>query len=209
MPKKRNSNPTPKQAASRANGAKSSGPVSAEGKARSALNHFQHGLCSQTPPDDLPAEILHSDMVLASENGPAILAEHRRLAAFINPSNPLELFLTRSLSVNALNMERHWDIHVTALHEELANIPHLQGAKATRRAFDRLVQPGQAFPLYRRYSVTNERAFYRALNEIRSIRKDGGFPHPVEARVPLRFEPENAATDSNQTTSETQDEPNS
>ena len=79
--------PSPAQSeASRQNGARSSGPASEAGKARSALNGVRHGLCGRTfflLADENPAEFHeHESMWLAVWN-PRDLPEHQAAEAAI------------------------------------------------------------------------------------------------------------------------------
>ena len=72
--------PTPAQCeASRLNGAKSSGPTTEAGKARSALNGVRHGLSGRTfflLPDEDPAEFQEHEAVWLAAWRPRDLAEH-------------------------------------------------------------------------------------------------------------------------------------
>ena len=164
-----------KQASSRANGAKSQGPVTPEGKARASRNNLQHGLLSR-------------DMVLPTEDAGAITAMHARLIAQLNPANELEVVLAKTMSMALLHLNRVWDVQAAAQLNEVARHSHLSGVQATLKAMDTLLQPGQAYPLYRRYQITHERSMYRALNQLISLREKGGIPPPCEF---LPFEPEN------------------
>ena len=80
--------PSARAAASRANGAKSRGPTTAEGKARSAQNALKHGLCAKKHvllPDDSRAEFKALESALLEDLRPAgalqTLLAHRLVAA--------------------------------------------------------------------------------------------------------------------------------
>ena len=79
--------PSPAQSeASRLNGAKSSGPASDAGKARSALNGVRHGLSGRTfflLPDEDPAEFRAHEAMWLAEWSPRDLHEHEAAAAAI------------------------------------------------------------------------------------------------------------------------------
>ena len=72
--------PSPAQSeASRQNGARSAGPATAAGKARSALNGVRHGLCGRTfflLPDEDPAEFLRHEALWLAAWRPRDLHEH-------------------------------------------------------------------------------------------------------------------------------------
>ena len=59
----------------------------------------------------------------------------------------------------ALRLHRVWDAQAAAERNEIARHPHLSGVQATLKALDALQQPGQIYPLYRRYEITQERSF--------------------------------------------------
>lgn len=79
--------PSPAQAeASRLNGARSAGPLSAEGKARSALNGVRHGLCGRVfflLPDEDPAEFREHAALWLAVWTPRDLHEHEVAEAAI------------------------------------------------------------------------------------------------------------------------------
>ena len=79
--------PSPAQSeASRQNGARSAGPVSDTGKARSALNGVRHGLSGRTfflLPDEDPAEFRQHEAIWLAVWSPRDLHEHGAAAAAI------------------------------------------------------------------------------------------------------------------------------
>jgi hypothetical protein len=79
--------PSPAQSeASRRNGARSTGPATADGKARSALNGMRHGLCGRTfflLPDEDPAEFREHAALWLAVWSPRDLHEHEAAAAAI------------------------------------------------------------------------------------------------------------------------------
>ena len=79
--------PSPAQSeASRINGARSAGPTSDTGKARSALNGVRHGLCGRTfflLPDEDPTEFLRHEALWLAAWRPRDLAEHAAAEAAI------------------------------------------------------------------------------------------------------------------------------
>ena len=79
--------PSPAQSeASRLNGARSAGPASAAGKARSALNGVRHGLCGRTfflLPDEDPAEFLRHEALWLAAWRPRDLHEHQAAEAAV------------------------------------------------------------------------------------------------------------------------------
>ena len=79
--------PSPAQSeASRQNGARSAGPATEAGKARSALNGVRHGLCGRTfflLPDEDPAEFREHEAMWLAVWSPRDLHEHEAAAAAI------------------------------------------------------------------------------------------------------------------------------
>ena len=90
--------PTPggagrKALASRINGAKSRGPRTAAGKARSARNALKHGLCARK-------------LLLADENAAAFAAFEKALLADLAPEGALQTLLARQIVAAAWRLAR-------------------------------------------------------------------------------------------------------
>ena len=84
----------PRAEASRRNGAKSRGPVTADGKARASKNALKHGMCAT------------STVVLEGEDGTAFEQLDQGLRADLQPSGPLENLLASRLAIAAWRMGR-------------------------------------------------------------------------------------------------------
>src|SRR4051794_6963842 len=100
-------------AAARANGAKSHGPVTAQGKANSSRNSLRHGLCSQTPLFTDPA----SQARLAAN-----------LAAFereFNPQSSVERKLVNTLAIADWRRTCLFKLEMDMFKDETAGLPFL------------------------------------------------------------------------------------
>ena len=80
-------------AASRRNGARSRGPKTAAGKARSARNALRHGLCSIS-------------MLLADEDAPAFVALETALLAELAPQGALQAVLAQRVVAASWRLAR-------------------------------------------------------------------------------------------------------
>jgi hypothetical protein len=140
----------------RINGAKSRGPVTAAGKARSSRNAVKHGFRSNLIlPEELPADF-------AETSG--------RLLEDLDPASPAESALAHQMALASHRIERLRCLEATAFREELARLPHLSGPTALAEAFRNLVERG-TLPLIYRYEVTNGNRWYRALAKLIDLRR--------------------------------------
>ena len=85
---------TPRAAASRRNGAKSRGPKTPDGKARSAQNALKHGMRAQ------------KYVVLPQEDAAAFAALETAIVAELAPEGVLQTLLARRVAVAAWRLER-------------------------------------------------------------------------------------------------------
>jgi hypothetical protein len=144
--------------AARANGKKSHGPVTQEGKSASSKNAVSHGLCST------------KWLVQNNEDRAMLDASIADFTAEYDPAGPTEAALVRDLAHAHYCLERIWAIQVAALDFQVDQM-HPQVDKQftdidepTRDflAFSQLAKDGPGLALLNRYQVTYDRAFHRA-----------------------------------------------
>jgi hypothetical protein len=154
---------TPAQiAANQANSQKSTGPTSADGKARSSRNSFKHGLYSKelVLPNEDPAEL---DQLRAS-----LRAEHQ-------PINTTEEMLVNDLAENFWRLRRMREFETRAMQPENIHVWHDSGLLA----------------VVARTMASAERGFHKSLTALRRAQKDRGFvPQNSGAVEEIGFVPE-------------------
>ena len=148
--------PSPAQsAASRQNGAHSSGPATAAGKARSALNGVRHGLSGRTfflLPDEDPTEFQAHEAMWLAEWSPRDLHEHEAAACAIRA-------MWREIRADRLEAQVLTDLFAAG---KIADEAERQAAKAT--AF-------KALGTLLRYRSRIEREHDRAMAALESLRQ--------------------------------------
>ena len=141
-----------KSQAARANGAKSRGPKTPEGKRRSSANSLRHGLLART-------------VVLEDENGNTFAD---LLAAFerdLHPQNEVERSLVENMAIGRWRLLRLWAIERASLktemekHDPEANDPATRAAMAFRALGDQ----SRCLDLLNRYESRFERQYARSL----------------------------------------------
>ncbi|MBC7782652.1 MAG: hypothetical protein H7144_02340 [Burkholderiales bacterium] len=144
--------------ANRQNALKSTGPRSVEGKARSAMNAIRHGLCAAAivaPGEDL------SDFELIRDQ---LFIEH-------DPQTVVETVLVTQLAHSAWRMSRLAGAEAKAIEQNMTRFgKKLDAAGALGHDI------GSHNSMLNRlqiYQMRQERAFYRALNELRKVKKEG------------------------------------
>ncbi|MCC6345408.1 MAG: hypothetical protein IT166_24615 [Bryobacterales bacterium] len=151
--------------AARINGARSHGPTSPEGKARSSQNGRTHGFTASRIVFKTPEEQSDYD---------ALLAEY---TAALKPRGPLELDTFHQL-IHAAWRLRNLAIADAALYEKAGADPLLsEDPEIEKRA-----------ALLHRYRTTAERAYSRALNQLKSLQNNRlyleQFPHLLPPEHP-------------------------
>ena len=141
-------------AANQANSKLSTGPTSADGKARSSRNSFKHGLYSKqlVLPDEDPAEL---DSLRAS-----LRAEHQ-------PVNTTEEMLVNDLAENFWRLRRMREREAVAMHPD---------------NFATWVELG-LLAIVQRTMGSAERGFHKSLTALRRLQKDRGFV-PQQSTAP-------------------------
>jgi hypothetical protein len=134
-----------KAAANAANAQHSTGPSSAEGKARSSRNAIRHGLTSK-------------DLVVFEDQLEEFESFRQCLLDDLDPQGPLEVLTFNQILHSAWNLQRIRRLEVDLATKGLD--PLLDGSAAA--AIDRLS----------RYAARSERSYYRAVAELRALQTD-------------------------------------
>jgi hypothetical protein len=165
-----------RRAAARANGAKSQGPVTPEGKAKSSLNAISHGLTAST-------------LVLTTESKEkyeAVLASYREE---YDPQGPTENALVEQLTAaewlqsrTASMITALMDTTMDRMEKEISNeFEHIDNAVRTTLAFGNQADNSTTLALLNRYATRHARDYHRALRQLREIqseRRDQTTRHP-------------------------------
>jgi hypothetical protein len=142
---------------SRANGAKSKGPITADGKKRSSANSRRHGLLS-------------SAIVLEGENLPDFL---ELLAGFERQFKPVtqnQKVTVERMAVAQWRLMRVWGYEKTALTDEIARVPICEGDQPgdiSGRAFLSLAERSRGLDVLARYEDRFNRIYNRCLRVLR------------------------------------------
>lgn len=162
--------------ANRANAAHSTGPRTPEGKARCAGNALRHGLTA-------------AQLIVRDDERETFEDLRAGLLAELDPQGPVEILVFNDLLHAAWNLHRFRRIET-----EQAAAPDLPEDPAVRDLLDRLA----------RYQSRTQRAFYRALGQLRKLQTDRALrtlklTEEEEAAIP-------AIADINELTKQTQSE---
>jgi hypothetical protein len=159
---------TPAQrAAARANGARSKGPVTEQGKAASSLNALRHGLAVGT-------------LVLTSESRPQFEALLQGYLNEYQPQGQTEEDLVEELAASKWLQHRCWsyqsalmDLTMDRMEPEIAaEFKEITIAARTALAFLKQADQSVAFALLNRYAARHAREWHRALDKLREIQKE-------------------------------------
>lgn len=147
-----------KAEAARSNGAKSRGPVTEEGKARSAQNSLKHGLSSST-------------VVLATESKEEydqLLFDYIRL---YQPVGPIETDLVHEIAATRWRLRRIVRIETAAFDQAIERAMEENPDAAETEAFDSLAN-SKTLSTLNRYEGRLRRAYERATAELRRIQAE-------------------------------------
>jgi hypothetical protein len=153
--------------AARANGAKSQGPVTSEGKAKSALNAITHGLTA-------------SAIVLTTESKEKYAA---LLAAYLekcDPDGPIETDLVEEIVAAKWQQRRVaamitalLDVEMDCMDKEVSDqFEHIDNTVRTVLAFKKQTKESATLALLNRYAARHAREYHRALRHLREIQSE-------------------------------------
>jgi hypothetical protein len=155
------------RAAARANGAKSNGPTTEEGKAKSALNSVRHGL-------------LVGCLLLTTESEPKFLALLNGYLGDYHPESQTENDLVEEIAAAKWQQMRCWtlakalvDITMDRMEQEIAGeFRYIDNATRMALAFLNQADQSAALALLNRYAARHCREWHRAIDKLRAIQKE-------------------------------------
>jgi hypothetical protein len=146
-------------AASRANGAKSLGPVTAEGKLRSSQNARRHGLTAATA-------------VVEGELTESFDDLHAETLADFAPATPREQNLAEIATQALWRLSRIREIERAQLSSAIARQPEGLPADRAASAFRELADHSRVLDLILRYDSRCERQYHRAISKLEELKKN-------------------------------------
>ena len=186
---------------SRANGKKSHGPVTPEGKQRASSNSLKHGLTAET-------------LVLSNEKRDEFDRILLGNEAEFTPETETETHLVRELSAAQWRQYRCWAIETTKFDTQM-DIMEDDLAKKFKKidepsriafAFDALTEkPG--FNLLMRYENNCRRAYHKALSALQAIRRERS-KQQLPAEQPVTSNPPEPEPTAEPATTQMRNEPN-
>lgn len=153
---------------SRANGAKSSGPITPLGKQISSQNGTQHGHAAKT-------------LVLTNESRDRYQTLHQSYVDELQPQTQIEMDLIEQMAVSKWRQRRLWTVEAATLDllmqrqcEQIdQEFESIDEATRLAIAFQSTAEKG-AMGLFHRYETSMRRSWDRALDRLESIRSRSG-----------------------------------
>ena len=146
----------------RDNGAKSLGPVTAEGKQRVSQNAIKHGLSTRS--------LLTPDILLPGESPDRFRNLNADILERLVPADELELAFAETFIMARWRQRRSWDLEATNFNAEIAtqtaasqtDTPPIAAAKA----WNALAERSDGFRLLHRYESRHRRDMSRAIRDL-------------------------------------------
>jgi hypothetical protein len=138
---------------SRQNGARSQGPVTEEGKTRSSQNARKHGLTAR------------KSIVVAPEEEDEYLRYYEAMFAKLDPDDELQATLAEIVVQSAWRLRLFVDVEADFMRENLEKGARLNHAFTWHGMHDR-------FAILSRYQVNIERTMYKALDDLRQMKRE-------------------------------------
>ena len=156
-----------KLASARANGAKSHGPITTQGRQNSARANFKHGLTANT-------------VSLSNEDQPAFLEMIQEYTDHFQPVGPVETDLIEAMVVAKWQERRMWTIQTATLDHRMDTQQSELDAKCqsldqpTRLAIAFITESGESrsLALQLRYANSHRRAYEKSLDILVKLQAD-------------------------------------
>lgn len=158
---------------SRANGARSRGPATADGKQRSSANSLRHGLLAKC-------------VVLENESVPGFKALLQDFLVRFDPADGVELGMIEEMVAALWRQRRAWAIETRTMDAAMASVPAGDDELARiTGAFAALAGQPQ-LELIHRYETRLHRMFQRALKNLMVLRSaaEAAPPAPEDPQLP-------------------------
>src|SRR5580693_3862664 len=145
--------------ANRANAARSTGPITPEGKKIASQNSTRHGMLAQT-------------VVLEGESKSRFEDLFTSFIELINPRSAAEAALVETMTIARWKQMRIWGIEKAGFQLEMVRESSAPGANATRGylTFKKLADNSRVLDLQHRYETGYERQFCRAYSFLLKLR---------------------------------------
>jgi hypothetical protein len=152
--------------ASRANGAKSRGPKTEQGKRRSAQNSLRHGLLAKC-------------ILLDNECRDTFQIVHQYHLEKFNPADDVEHSAVEEMVAAAWRLRRIWTIETALFDNKIGSRTDPTSRDRMAAAFSELAA-GNELNLLDRYEARLHRAYQRALSNFLALREFDATPLPNE-----------------------------
>ena len=155
-----------KSESSRRNGSKSRGPITPQGRERSALNAVTHGITAKT-------------LILQNEDPDHFLEMMNSYVEYFQPENQIQIDLVTDLVAARWRLRRTWRYQTAMLDIEMdAQAPDFEKRFLTHdedmrgsMAWKSLADQGKGFGTALRYEIHLGRMYRRSLTELQKIAK--------------------------------------
>jgi len=162
------------QAASRANAARSTGPRTAAGKRRSAMNALRHGLLARAT-------------VLENESRCGFDEMLRQYIKYFAPRDAAQESAVEQMCSAVWRRRRLWSLERDALNLELAGQASPGELERTANPFDPLTRNRPQFLLLSRYEISIDNTFHRSLARLLARPKKCGCETKLAKSLKLRI----------------------
>jgi hypothetical protein len=151
---------------SRANGAKSKGPITSEGKNISSMNALRHGLAAES-------------VVLTTESRPRFEALLASYMETFQPRNQVEVDLVEEMVVAKWRQRRSWSLETAAVDLQIdrrkkntdEELEQTDNSTQSAIGFIDLEDKSKAVSLFARYETRMRRTYQRALSDLDRVSK--------------------------------------